>query len=47
MIKNYKIFLLFLFSLPMTIFAGAEGAPHLNWQDLAIFLVLPFVGILL
>ena len=24
MIKNYKIFLLFLFSLPMTIFAGAE-----------------------
>ena len=47
MIKNYKIFLLFLFSLPMTIFAGAEGAPHLNGQDLAIFWVLPFVGILL
>ena len=47
MIKNYKIFLLFLFSLPMTIFAGGEGAPHLNGQDLAIFWVLPFVGILL
>ena len=33
--------------MPTTIFAGAEGAPHLNGQDLAIFWVLPFVGILL
>ena len=47
MIKNYKIFLLFLFILPSITFAGAEGAPHLNGQDLAIFWVLPFVGILL
>ena len=47
MIKYYKIFLLFLFILPSTIFAGTEGAPHLNGQDLAIFWVLPFVGILL
>ena len=31
----------------MFINAGAEGAPHLNGQDLGIFWVLPFVGILL
>ena len=47
MMKNYKILLLFLFILPMPIFAGAEGSPHLNGQDLAIYWVLPFVGILL
>tara|TARA_B100001094_G_C18168552_1_gene793677 strand:- start:930 stop:2300 length:1371 start_codon:yes stop_codon:yes gene_type:complete len=31
----------------MIAFAGGDGAPHLNGQDLAIFWVLPFVGILL
>ena len=47
MIKNSKILSLFLFMFPMIAFAGADGAPHLNGQDLAIFWVLPFVGILL
>ena len=32
---------------PIFIFAGGEGAPHLNGENLAIFWVLPFVGILL
>ena len=44
--KNYKISSL-LFLLPVFIFGGSEGAPHLNGQDLEIFWVLPFVGILL
>ena len=47
MTKNSKILLSFLFTFPMIAFAGADGAPHLNGQDLAIFWVLPFVGILL
>ena len=47
MIKNYKLLFLYLFILPISVFAGAEGAPHLDGQDLAIFWVLPFVGILL
>ena len=47
MIKNYKLLFSFLLILPFTVFAGAEGAPHLNGQNLAIFWVLPFVGILL
>ena len=45
--KNYKILPYLLFLVPMFINAGAEGAPHLNGQDLGIFWVLPFVGILL
>ncbi len=45
--KNYKILSLLLFLVPMFISAGSEGAPHLNGQDLGIFWVLPFVGILL
>jgi len=47
MIKNFKILSSFLFLFPMIAFAGGDGAPHLNGQDLAIFWVLPFVGILL
>ena len=47
MIKNYKLLFSFLLILPFTVFAGAEGAPHLDGQNLAIFWVLPFVGILL
>lgn len=47
MIKNFKILFSFLFLVPMIAFAGGDGAPHLNGQDLAIFWVLPFVGILL
>ena len=47
MIKNYKLLFSFLLTLPFTVFAGAEGAPHLDGQNLAIFWVLPFVGILL
>ena len=47
MIKNYKLLFSFLFILPISVFAGAEGAPHLDGQILAIFWVLPFVGILL
>ena len=43
--KNYIISSLFLF--PAFILGGADGAPHLNGQDLEIFWVLPFVGILL
>ena len=35
------------FLSPIFIFAGGEGAPHLNGENLAIFWVLPFVGILL
>ena len=45
--KNYKILSFLLFLVPMFISAGSEGAPHLNGQDLGIFWVLPFVGILL
>ena len=47
MIKNYKLLFSFLLILSSTVFAGAEGAPHLDGQNLAIFWVLPFVGILL
>ena len=47
MIKNYKLLFSFLLILPFTVFAGAEGAPHLDGQNLPIFWVLPFVGILL
>ena len=47
MIKNYKLLFSFLLILPFTVFAGAKGAPHLDGQNLAIFWVLPFVGILL
>ena len=47
MIKNYKLLFSFLLILPFTAFAGADGAPHLDGQNLAIFWVLPFVGILL
>ena len=45
--KNYKILSYLLFLVPMFVNAGAEGAPHLNGQDLGIFWVLPFIGILL
>ena len=47
MIKNYKLLFSFLLILPFTVFAGAEGAPHLDGQNLAIYWVLPFIGILL
>ena len=45
--KNYKFLSFLLFIIPNFILAGAEGAPHLNGQDLGIFWVIPFVGILL
>ena len=45
--KFSKVLLFFIFLSPAIIFAGGEGAPHLNGEDLAIFWVLPFVGILL
>ena len=45
--KNYKILSYLLFLVPMFVNAGVDGAPHLNGQDLGIFWVLPFVGILL
>ena len=47
MIKNYKLLFSFLLILSSTVFAGAEGAPHLDGQNLVIYWVLPFVGILL
>ena len=37
----------FLFLLSSFVFAGGEGAPHLNGENLGILWVLPFAGILL
>ena len=42
-----KIIYVFLTILSSIIFAGSEGAPHLNGDSLGILWVLPFVGILL
>ena len=44
---RYKIIYVFLTILSSIMFAGSEGAPHLNGEDLGILWVLPFVGILL
>ena len=42
-----KIIYIFSIMLSSFVFAGSEGAPHLNGENLGIFWVLPFVGILL
>ena len=44
---RYKIVYMFLTMIPAFSYAGAEGAPHVIGEDLGIFWVLPFVGILL
>lgn len=48
--KNNIINILFMFVLPAIIFGGDSGhssAPHLAGENLAIFWIIPFVGILL
>ncbi len=44
---RYKIIYMCLTMFSSIMFAGSDGAPHLNGENLGILWVLPFVGILL